>query len=161
MPYRKRIVVAGKRSMCMKHVPKLNCVPRVVGHPIHVKQRDKPTLDEVRQVQTQYIDELMRYGCLEPRQTLCFLTVNGSSGSGILIKMSSRGPGRGSLASLSRRTFLDYATSLCFGFDPGHEHTLRFSCFCDYIRAVRMIAQAMSCNLEDSWILRISYSKTA
>ncbi|KAI0741800.1 DAGAT-domain-containing protein [Daedaleopsis nitida] len=40
MPYRKRIVA-------------------VVGHPIHVVQCDKPTLEEIMQVQQQYIDELM------------------------------------------------------------------------------------------------------
>ena len=32
-----------------------------VGHPIHVVQCDKPTLEEVMHVQQQYIDELMRY----------------------------------------------------------------------------------------------------
>ncbi|KAI0343355.1 DAGAT-domain-containing protein [Trametopsis cervina] len=41
MPYRRRIVA-------------------VIGHPIHVEQRDKPSLEEVQRVQTQYIDELMR-----------------------------------------------------------------------------------------------------
>ncbi|KAI0684976.1 DAGAT-domain-containing protein [Cytidiella melzeri] len=41
LPYRKRIVV-------------------VIGNPIHVQQCDKPTLDEIRKAQTQYIDELMR-----------------------------------------------------------------------------------------------------
>ena len=32
-----------------------------VGHPIHVVQCDKPTLEEIMHVQQQYIDELMRY----------------------------------------------------------------------------------------------------
>ncbi|KAL7280647.1 hypothetical protein ACG7TL_005586 [Trametes sanguinea] len=40
MPYRKRIVA-------------------VIGHPIHVVQCDKPTLEEIMQVQQKYIDELM------------------------------------------------------------------------------------------------------
>ena len=35
-----------------------------VGNPIRVQQCDKPTLEEVRRVQTQYIDELMR--CVRP-----------------------------------------------------------------------------------------------
>ncbi|KAI8996481.1 DAGAT-domain-containing protein [Trametes punicea] len=42
MPYRKRIVA-------------------VIGHPIHVVQCDKPTLEEITQVQQKYIDELMWY----------------------------------------------------------------------------------------------------
>lgn len=41
LPYRRRIVA-------------------VIGHPIHVARSDKPTLEEVRRVQTQYIDELLR-----------------------------------------------------------------------------------------------------
>ena len=61
MPYRKGIVVASKRPMCMQHVLILTCATLLVGNPIHVEQHDKPTLDEVRQVQKQYIDELMRY----------------------------------------------------------------------------------------------------
>ncbi|KAI0831885.1 DAGAT-domain-containing protein [Trametes gibbosa] len=40
MPYRKRIVA-------------------VIGHPIHVVQCDKPSLEEIMHVQQQYIDELM------------------------------------------------------------------------------------------------------
>lgn len=32
----------------------------IVGNPIRVEQTDKPTLDEIRKVQAQYIDELMR-----------------------------------------------------------------------------------------------------
>ncbi|OJT07156.1 Diacylglycerol O-acyltransferase 2B [Trametes pubescens] len=40
MPYRKRIVA-------------------VIGRPIHVVQCDKPSLEEIRHVQEQYIDELM------------------------------------------------------------------------------------------------------
>lgn len=32
-----------------------------VGHPIHVVQCDKPTLEEITQVQQKYIDELMWY----------------------------------------------------------------------------------------------------
>ncbi|KAJ2917075.1 hypothetical protein MD484_g3357, partial [Candolleomyces efflorescens] len=41
MPYRRRIVA-------------------VIGKPIRVKQHDKPTLDEVREVQERYIEELTR-----------------------------------------------------------------------------------------------------
>ncbi|KAK0201493.1 diacylglycerol acyltransferase-domain-containing protein [Desarmillaria ectypa] len=41
MPYRRRIVV-------------------VIGRPIHVKQIDKPDIDEIRRIQTLYIDELTR-----------------------------------------------------------------------------------------------------
>ncbi|GBE86680.1 Diacylglycerol O-acyltransferase 2B [Sparassis crispa] len=41
MPYRRRIVV-------------------VVGRPIHVEKCDKPTVEEITHVQTQYIEELMR-----------------------------------------------------------------------------------------------------
>lgn len=33
----------------------------IVGHPIHVEKCEKPTLEEVMRVQSQYIDELMRY----------------------------------------------------------------------------------------------------
>ncbi|KAK7686330.1 hypothetical protein QCA50_010554 [Cerrena zonata] len=40
LPYRRRIVA-------------------VIGRPIHVEQCDKPTLDEIRRIQEQYIDELM------------------------------------------------------------------------------------------------------
>lgn len=41
LPYRRRIVT-------------------VIGRPIQVEKREKPTLDEITRVQTQYIDELMR-----------------------------------------------------------------------------------------------------
>lgn len=41
MPYRRRIVV-------------------VVGRPIHVEKCEKPTLEEITHIQTQYIEELMR-----------------------------------------------------------------------------------------------------
>ena len=41
---------------------------REVGHPIHVVQCDKPTLEEVMHVQQQYIDELM--WCVPPLR--CF-----------------------------------------------------------------------------------------
>ncbi|RXW18000.1 hypothetical protein EST38_g7860 [Candolleomyces aberdarensis] len=41
MPYRRRIVA-------------------VIGKPIHVTQRDKPSLEEVREVQEKYIEELTR-----------------------------------------------------------------------------------------------------
>ncbi|GJE99276.1 DAGAT-domain-containing protein [Phanerochaete sordida] len=41
LPYRRRIVA-------------------VIGNPIHVQKCDKPSLEEVRRIQTQYIDELMR-----------------------------------------------------------------------------------------------------
>lgn len=36
-----------------------DCSPREVGRPIHVVQCDKPSLEEIRHVQEQYIDELM------------------------------------------------------------------------------------------------------
>ncbi len=36
-----------------------DCALREVGRPIHVVQCDKPSLEEIRHVQEQYIDELM------------------------------------------------------------------------------------------------------
>lgn len=41
MPYRRRIV-------------------SVIGNPVHVKQNDKPGIEEVREVQERYIEELTR-----------------------------------------------------------------------------------------------------
>ncbi|KAK0487086.1 diacylglycerol acyltransferase-domain-containing protein [Armillaria novae-zelandiae] len=49
MPYRRRIVVVS-----------LNASHRPVGRPIHVKQIDKPDIEEIRRIQSLYIDELTR-----------------------------------------------------------------------------------------------------
>lgn len=56
---------AHRRSQCVPARPffmpslRADAAP-AVGHPIHVARSDKPTLEEVRRVQTQYIDELLR-----------------------------------------------------------------------------------------------------
>ena len=59
LPYRRRIVAV---SECLPSDAVYDVVAHSrnpVGHPIHVEQCDKPTLEEIRRVQTQYIDELM------------------------------------------------------------------------------------------------------
>ena len=61
MPYRRRIVAVSKlnwlASFCEHCSHDVICL---VGKPIRVKQHDKPTLDEVREVQERYIEELTR-----------------------------------------------------------------------------------------------------
>ncbi|KAF8909272.1 diacylglycerol acyltransferase-domain-containing protein [Gymnopilus junonius] len=57
MPYRRQIVA-------------------VIGHPIHVQQCDKPTLEEIVRIQTMYIEELTRYGFfLRPLRKGIFLWI--------------------------------------------------------------------------------------
>jgi len=58
MPYRRRIVAVSECRRPLSFLVSESSFS--VGHPIHVKQCDKPSLEEVRQVQEMYIDELTR-----------------------------------------------------------------------------------------------------
>ena len=66
----------------------------LVGHPIHVIQRDKPTLEEIMYVQQQYIDELMWYVALAVLTDI--YSDNCVQGYGTLTRMTSHEHGNGS-----------------------------------------------------------------
>jgi len=60
----------------------------VVGNPISVKQHDKPTTEEVRAIQEQYIAQLTRYN--HPLFNLSLTHVNARTVFGIPTKTNMR-----------------------------------------------------------------------
>ena len=61
MPYRREIVAVSESLSLFILVDNSLIFAILVGKPIHVRQSDKPTLEEVMEVQKQYIEELTRY----------------------------------------------------------------------------------------------------
>ncbi len=61
MPYRREIVAVSE-SLSLFTFPENGLILAIiVGKPIQVRQSDKPTLEEVMEVQKRYIEELTRY----------------------------------------------------------------------------------------------------